>query len=102
MPLGVPDLPEEINPKIERAIKSFLKETIIDRLSGYSLAEFDISAPRIEDMQRIRSGDFEIRDYRTTPRRDDDQANYHFYVGGTEFHITGRAADRVRQMMESS
>ena len=92
--------------KYEPAIRRFLKEqfggSIEDKGQKYSF-EFDISVPHAEDMKNIRLGNFEITNFRTSPSPNPDESdklNFHFYIGETEFHISGKAADRVRELME--
>lgn len=83
--------------KYESAIRKFLKEQI--GKNDYGL-EFDISDSKMNDMQSISLNDFKITKFSLSPRAEDKNPNFHFYVGRTEFHITGKAADRIRELLD--
>ncbi len=86
----------------ESAIRRFLDEQwpVSEKKHRYSFGEFDVSAPQREDLIKVQSGDFSITHFRTSPRKDSKKKNFSFYVGKTEFHISGKAADRIYELME--
>lgn len=87
--------------RFKHAIIQFLGEYFSNDEQQYSFVDVDISSPRPKDMERVRSGNFQIDNLRrTTPFDDPEKVNFHFYVGKTEFHITGKAAARVYELME--
>ncbi len=93
------DSPDE-SGRHENAIRTFLTQyfqTQKEERKTYGF-DFDISAPRIEDMRAVQSGDYELRDFRVLEMADGSN-QYHFYVGSTEFHITGKAAGEVSRLM---
>ncbi len=86
----------------ESAIKKFLAE-VLHRggekpLKRYAPDLVDISDPHAEDLQKISQTDYEITNLRTV-KRPDGKIDYHFYVGRTEFHIKGEAADGLSELM---
>ncbi|NMC51387.1 hypothetical protein GYA54_01510 [Candidatus Kuenenbacteria bacterium] len=94
---------ENQGEQFESAIRKFFREQWPDnpetKKQGYGF-DFDISDPKIDDMKRVQSGDFEISHFQTSPTSDPEKLSFHFYVGGTEFHIQGKAADRIYELME--
>ena len=87
--------------KYESAIRKFLKEqkpNNPDKVE-YDFGDFDISDPREGDIVKMQSGDFEITNFRTTKRPNSDKSNLRFYIGKTELHIFGKAADRIYELM---
>jgi hypothetical protein len=99
-----PQESREIQAKqFESAIRKFFREQWPNdpeaKKTNYGF-DFDISAPRIDDMRRVQSGDFEITHFQTSPTPDPKKLSFHFYVGDTEFHISRKAADRVYELME--
>jgi len=78
-------------PKLKEVVLAFVK----DNEMRYGLTDIDISAPRHADMEKVRSGDFEIRALTNTPRSSGEGVNFHFYIGDTEAHVCNRAADEV-------
>ncbi len=89
--------------QFESAIRKFFREQWPDspeaKKTSYGF-DFDISDPKMADMRRVQSGDFEISHFQTSPTSDPEKLSFHFYVGGTEFHIQGKAADRIYELME--
>ena len=91
--------------KYEEALRKFLKryfdlfksDSVNKR--NFSPMEVDFSAPRGDDMEAIRQGNYVISNITTTPRgRGDNGINFHFYVGQTEIHIMNKAADEVEDI----
>ncbi len=81
--------------KFERPIKKFVEKyfaTDLRRRPG--ILEFDISNPRPEDMSVLRSGDFEIKNFRTV-KANSEIKGFHFYVGKTEINISGNSAKEI-------
>ena len=58
------------------------------------ILEFDISNPRQEDMSALRSGDFEMSNFRITAIKGEVQS-FRFYVGKTELRISGKPAEEI-------
>ncbi|MFA6131526.1 MAG: hypothetical protein WC702_00455 [Patescibacteria group bacterium] len=89
--------------QFESAIRKFFREQWPDdpksKRINYGLG-FDISDPKSADMRRVQSGDFEITHFQKLPTSDPKKPSLHFYVGGTEFHISGKAADRIYELMK--
>ena len=88
----------------ESAIRKFLqlqygKDREQTRVS-YPDRAFDVSHPKSEDLDAVRSGNFEISHFRLSPTTDPHRQSFNFYVGGTEFNVTGAAADKIRELME--
>lgn len=94
----------EIQAKqFESAIRKFLREQWPKNPEAEKPSygfDFDISDPKMGDLRCVESDDFEITNFRTSPASDPEKLNFHFYVGGTEFHITGKAADRIYELIE--
>ena len=92
--------------KVERfdsAIRKFFKEQWPDNPEDKKISygfDFDISKPKIADIKRVKSGDYEITQFQTSSTNDPDKLSFHFYVGDTEFHISGKAAERIYEIME--
>ncbi|MFA6392009.1 MAG: hypothetical protein WCW66_04655 [Patescibacteria group bacterium] len=89
--------------RFKSAITKFLTEEFAmfpERLSNHYGFDFDISAPKKADLDSLQSGDFEITNFQTSPTSDPEKLGFTFYVGDTEFHISGKAADRVYELME--
>jgi hypothetical protein len=88
--------------KIERAIIKFLKEQVPKepgaKTNNYGF-DFDISDPKMDDMKKISSGQFTINKLRTSPTSEACKLSFHFYVGKTEFHLQGKAADRIYELI---
>jgi|GEM_PF-2175618 len=87
---------DEYIPAIKEIIKKYF-ETISLKEPFYS-SDIDISDPKMEDMASLRRGDFEIADLRITPKKNNG-SQFHFYVGKTEVHITGEAADEIKELI---
>ncbi len=89
--------------QFQSAIRKFFKEQWprdpTTKKTSYGF-DFDISDPKMADMKRVQSGDFEISHFRTSPTSDPEKVSFHFYVGGTEFHIQGKAVDRIYELMK--
>ncbi|MEA3399168.1 MAG: hypothetical protein U9R00_01495 [Patescibacteria group bacterium] len=89
--------------QFESAIRKFFREQWLAdpemEKTSYGF-DFDISDPKIADMKRVRSGDFEISNFRTSPTFDPEKLSFHFYVGDSEIHIQGKAADRIYELVE--
>lgn len=88
----------------ENAIRKFLQlqfgEDSKHTRIRYDNRAFDVSDPKIGDIDAVRSGNFEISGFRVSPTKDLHKPNFNFYVGGTEFNVTGAAADKIRELME--
>ena len=87
------------------AVKQFVDkyfQTPGEERKHYQIGEFDVSRPVSQDMERIHAGNYEIRNFSTAPRsqEDGDKKTYHFYVGNTEFHLMGEAADDFEKFQE--
>ncbi|MDD5750077.1 MAG: hypothetical protein PHU56_00270 [Candidatus Pacebacteria bacterium] len=95
--------------KFEKAIRAFLAEQTPatlnekrnkgERPADY-FSDFDVSNPRPNDMKAWQSGDYEIRNFRISPTDKKDIRGFHFNVGDTEFHIMGKAAERVYELLK--
>jgi hypothetical protein len=85
--------------KYESAIKLFIKE-YFQNSAGYGF-DFDISAPSQDDVEEIRSGgDYEITNFSAWPENEEKKQNLIFYVGRTEFHVSGKAINRINELLE--
>lgn len=89
--------------QFESAIRKFFREQWQNdpeaKKTNYGL-DFDISAPNPADMRCIQLNDFKIAHFQTSPTADPEKFSFHFYVGSTEFHISGKAADRIYELVE--
>lgn len=88
---------DEYTPAIKGIVRKYF-ETINLKERLYS-SDIDISDPTREDMASLQKGDFEVVNFRVTPRSDDGK-QFHFYVGKTEIHITGEAADEIEGLID--
>jgi len=61
--------------------------------------DFDMSDPEQGMIATIRSGNFKIESLVVHPGPDSEKLSFHFYIGRMEFHITRKAADRIRELM---
>lgn len=89
--------------KFEPAIKWLIREMMLVDEKGDSLLKIDgvdISDPKVSDSEKIKAGAFTITNFRTNPVSGSDKRSFHFNVGGTEFHITGEAAEKVYEITE--
>ncbi len=88
---------EGSNEKFEKPIKDFLGQFLSEKeLHGTHVREVDISAPIMKDMESIRKGDYQVRNVLVAPSQENSSGvSIHFYVGQTEFHIGGAAADLI-------
>lgn len=84
--------------KYESVIREFLKEYFENNCHGYGL-DVDFSAPTREDMNRVRSGDYEITYF--SVNGNDEIKNLDFYIGKTEVHLTGEAAKKIHESLSS-
>lgn len=94
---------ESHEERFKSAITKFLTEEFAnfpDQMSNRFGFDFDISAPKKADLESLQSGDFVITNFQTSPTADPEKLSFTFYVGETEFHISGKAADRVYELME--
>ena len=93
-----------INPRVEGVLKKFLEQTLwrSDKkpLKKYDFGYIDVSRPRHDDMESIANGNYQIENLRIV-NNNQDQPEYHFYIGQTEFHITGPAAIDLTQLIEA-
>ncbi len=87
---------DEYVPAIKEIIRKYF-ETINLKEQLYS-SDIDISDPTREDMASLHRDDFEITNFRITSRKDNGK-QFHFYVGKTEIHITGEAADEIERLI---
>ncbi len=87
------------------ALKNFLAQVV--SVGGqqpekkYSFGLVDISRPMADDMQALASGNYQISNYRTA-QRSDGGVDYHFYIGQTEIHIKGQAADDLTELVSAN
>ncbi|PIR96984.1 MAG: hypothetical protein COT91_03615 [Candidatus Doudnabacteria bacterium CG10_big_fil_rev_8_21_14_0_10_41_10] len=95
---------KEIQAKrFESAIKKFFREQWtsgpeIKKLNhGY---DFDISAPKTDEIRPVQSGNFKISCFETSPTSDSEKLRFHFYVGNKDFFISGKAAYRVYELIK--
>ena len=87
-----------------RQLAVAIKKVIEHRLNmerGGSNFGIDISGPRAQDAELMKSGRYEIRDIRTTPSPNSPGSNYHCYVGSTEIHFTGEAAGMIERILKT-
>ena len=84
---------EHYNHPIKRFLNDFFSST--EFREKYQ-KQVNISAPIPKDMEAVRSGDFAIRSIEI---REDEKnisgGSIHFYVGQTEFHMWGDAAENI-------
>lgn len=67
----------------------------------YASGEVDISDPQQKDVQQVNTGKFEVSKLLERPdEQHPEQKRYDFYVGGTEFHLTGSAAADIDRIDE--
>lgn len=85
------------------ALRKALADFIADYLAhpgeqDYMPWEMDISDPHLGDMDSINKKNFEITNLRITPGVKGSRS-FHFYVGRIEFHVAGRAAGRIENVL---
>lgn len=54
-------------------------------------SQVDVSGPHTKDLDAIAAGDYEIRSLSVNP----ELLQIHFYVGQTEFHLSGQAVQYI-------
>jgi len=88
---------DEYVPAIKEIIRKYFETINLKECLYFS--DIDISDPTMEDMASLHRDDFEITNFRITPRKGDGK-QFHFYVGKTEIHITGEAADEIKRLID--
>jgi len=91
--------------KYEPAIRKFFAEYWSNKREEVRMNygfDFDTSAPRPKDIEAIQSENFEITNFSTAPTDDPKKLSFAFYVGDTEFHLSGKAADRIYELTEET
>lgn len=85
------------NPRLKMALADFIMD-ILEHPGekDYMPWEMDISDPHEADMEAIGKKNFSISNLVVAPGVKRGRS-YHFYVGRTEFHIAGRAAQKVEE-----
>lgn len=86
------------NPRLKMALADFITDVLEHPgEKDYMPWEVDIGDPHEADMEAIGKNDFTISNLSVAPGIKRGRT-YHFYVGRTEFHVAGRAAQRVEEM----
>lgn len=86
--------------KYEEAIRKFLKEYFLEKGRGYGIGEVDFSAPKMTDMALAQNGDYVIENF-SVSENEDGSKNFNFYIGKTEVHLTGKAAQKINESLSS-
>lgn len=96
-------LPDEEAIKYSPVIKKFLNEffaTPGDQRPNYG-HDLDIGRPINKDMMALHSGDFEVGNIHVF-NKSGNEKEYCFYVGDTEFHVSGEPAKIISGYFETS
>ncbi len=93
----------EISRRQEAAIKNFLS-LVLHRdgekpIKKYEFGLVDVSNPYEQDLTSISKNNYQINNLKLA-QRPDGKNDYHFYVGQTEFHIKGQAADDLTELIQ--
>lgn len=107
MPSFEPEKTNEL-PKYEKAIRDFLRDYFNTVLKERKQSPYDpYTDVHFSDtgdgrgFGPLQSGDYEITNFETAPLSGGRGTGFHFKAGGVETYLTGKAAQKIAEMIEN-